>query len=187
MVCFKKGRSLKDLLVLAKLPEVNSGYKGCEGCQKARCHVCPFIKATGEFYNSEGDRTYEIRSKETLTCASKCVVYLINCKTCNMKYMGSASTEFCKRFNNYKSCHKKHVAGGMLVQASFHEHFSHSDHFGQEDWKFILIDKAVDLVSVRKKGSFWQHILDTYMPKGCLLYTSPSPRDGLLSRMPSSA
>ena len=25
------------------------------------------------------------------------------------------------------------------------------------------------------------------MRKGCLLYTSPSPRDGLLSRMPSSA
>ena len=27
----------------------------------------------------------------------------------------------------------------------------------------------------------------TGQPKGCLLYTSPSPRDGLLSRMPSSA
>ena len=26
-----------------------------------------------------------------------------------------------------------------------------------------------------------------YALKGCLLYTSPSPRDGLLSRMPSSA
>ena len=25
------------------------------------------------------------------------------------------------------------------------------------------------------------------IPSGCLLYTSPSPRDGLLSRMPSSA
>ena len=25
------------------------------------------------------------------------------------------------------------------------------------------------------------------LPNGCLLYTSPSPRDGLLSRMPSSA
>ena len=25
------------------------------------------------------------------------------------------------------------------------------------------------------------------IPKSCLLYTSPSPRDGLLSRMPSSA
>ena len=26
-----------------------------------------------------------------------------------------------------------------------------------------------------------------YLPQICLLYTSPSPRDGLLSRMPSSA
>ena len=29
--------------------------------------------------------------------------------------------------------------------------------------------------------------LGAHNPKGCLLYTSPSPRDGLLSRMPSSA
>ena len=29
-------------------------------------------------------------------------------------------------------------------------------------------------------GSFWRYNI-------CLLYTSPSPRDGLLSRMPSSA
>ena len=28
---------------------------------------------------------------------------------------------------------------------------------------------------------------DRYIPDTCLLYTSPSPRDGLLSRMPSSA
>ena len=27
----------------------------------------------------------------------------------------------------------------------------------------------------------------TFVSWGCLLYTSPSPRDGLLSRMPSSA
>ena len=31
------------------------------------------------------------------------------------------------------------------------------------------------------------HALKHYYNKGCLLYTSPSPRDGLLSRMPSSA
>ena len=28
---------------------------------------------------------------------------------------------------------------------------------------------------------------DVTFPEACLLYTSPSPRDGLLSRMPSSA
>ena len=30
-------------------------------------------------------------------------------------------------------------------------------------------------------------MIDAPIPKDCLLYTSPSPRDGLLSRMPSSA
>ena len=32
-----------------------------------------------------------------------------------------------------------------------------------------------------------QRELSTALSKACLLYTSPSPRDGLLSRMPSSA
>ena len=31
------------------------------------------------------------------------------------------------------------------------------------------------------------HVTGTSIGVGCLLYTSPSPRDGLLSRMPSSA
>mgnify|MGYP003683694983 CR=1 FL=1 len=30
-------------------------------------------------------------------------------------------------------------------------------------------------------------VMNDAMSMGCLLYTSPSPRDGLLSRMPSSA
>ena len=32
-----------------------------------------------------------------------------------------------------------------------------------------------------------KHLKDKHSYKFCLLYTSPSPRDGLLSRMPSSA
>ena len=32
-----------------------------------------------------------------------------------------------------------------------------------------------------------EHLLYALLDNPCLLYTSPSPRDGLLSRMPSSA
>ena len=32
-----------------------------------------------------------------------------------------------------------------------------------------------------------EYLITEDTPAGCLLYTSPSPRDGLLSRMPSSA
>ena len=35
---------------------------------------------------------------------------------------------------------------------------------------------------LREGGQYWYEL-----SKNCLLYTSPSPRDGLLSRMPSSA
>ena len=44
--------------------------------------------------------------------------------------------------------------------------------------------QGTDLASVASRV---QELVDQVRPKLCLLYTSPSPRDGLLSRMPSSA
>ena len=44
------------------------------------------------------------------------------------------------------------------------------------------------LFSVMEQAGFVQHPNEWWhFSYGCLLYTSPSPRDGLLSRMPSSA
>ena len=39
----------------------------------------------------------------------------------------------------------------------------------------------------RQSGQTGQAVHGVKFPNTCLLYTSPSPRDGLLSRMPSSA
>ena len=36
-------------------------------------------------------------------------------------------------------------------------------------------------------GGIGQALIKKYLQEGCLLYTSPSPRDATLSRMPSSA
>ena len=47
--------------------------------------------------------------------------------------------------------------------------------------KFVLKEE-VDVLNI--PFVIW---LDFYRAGACLLYTSPSPRDGLLSRMPSSA
>ena len=46
----------------------------------------------------------------------------------------------------------------------------------------LVRDGGVEGVVIRLAGALAEALLD-----GCLLYTSPSPRDGLLSRMPSSA
>ena len=44
---------------------------------------------------------------------------------------------------------------------------------------------ALQKIEVNKRGSVRRARI--YYFRDCLLYTSPSPRDGLLSRMPSSA
>ena len=43
----------------------------------------------------------------------------------------------------------------------------------------------IDIIRGREKGEAYLRIKDN--GRGCLLYTSPSPRDATLSRMPSSA
>ena len=52
-----------------------------------------------------------------------------------------------------------------------------------QDWAEMLL--RMYLRWAEKRG-FKTEVVD-YLPGDCLLYTSPSPRDGLLSRMPSSA
>ena len=50
---------------------------------------------------------------------------------------------------------------------------------------FVLYNKS-DTPKRPENLKKYYNVLNALV-KGCLLYTSPSPRDGLLSRMPSSA
>ena len=53
------------------------------------------------------------------------------------------------------------------------------------------LDKAIEYIGKRLTNQEYAvgvlTMLEAGIPIVCLLYTSPSPRDGLLSRMPSSA
>ena len=48
-----------------------------------------------------------------------------------------------------------------------------------------MLSKTEEILEDLKKGKMVLIVDDE--SRDCLLYTSPSPRDGLLSRMPSSA
>jgi len=111
-------------------------------------------------------RKYFIKAG-SLNCDSKNVVYLVNCKTCGIQYVGSATTPFRLRFNNYKCCYRKFSAGiSAVAQASFHAHFFQEGHKGMQDWEFVLIDQACNLPAVRRKEAFWQYTLGTFRPNG---------------------
>ena len=66
------------------------------------------------------------------------------------------------------------------------EDFEHDDDFQKKNE--VIIKMKIFLNVQRALNRFYLVIyLFKIDPTACLLYTSPSPRDGLLSRMPSSA
>jgi len=166
IVGFRRGKSLKDMLVRAKLPDSKTYEVGeSKKCGSKRCGVCEYINETQTFSDKENTKSYNIRSK-SCDCNSIGVVYLVTCKTCNIQYVGSTVTKFRFRFNNYKSCNRSFSVGNSVTQASFHHHFHQSGHNETKDWSFTLIDQADNINTLRHKESFWQHKLNTFFPNG---------------------
>ena len=65
-----------------------------------------------------------------------------------------------------------------------------SQHKAMSAWDDILvIDDQLSSEEKILKSSVRSYYQEKLLPRiiDCLLYTSPSPRDGILSRMPSSA
>jgi len=163
IVGFKRGKSLKDILVRARLPKVDKGEGKSSGCGGKRCGVCSYLKESNSFTDRNGKK---FTIKSDLNCDSKNVVYLVSCKKCSIQYVGSASTAFRYRFNNYRCCYRKHSSGSVVPQATFHAHFAQDGHRGMEDWEFTLIDQAENLPTVRRRETFWQHKLNSFSPLG---------------------
>ena len=163
---FRKGKSLKDFLVRAKVPPIEKPKGGCSPCRGKRCQVCNFVNNTDSFQVITKDKKYFINTFQNLNCNSRYVVYLIECKTCKKPYIGSTETPFRIRFNNYRSSQRNFEKGKKVIQESFHSHFTDECHCGENDWSVTLIDQAENLDDVRRKESFWQHELDTFEPRG---------------------
>ena len=164
VVGFKRGKSLQDYLVRAKVKENNQDGES-QKCKGKKCGVCSVVTETDKFSDKSGLDTYRIRGNK-INCNSTNVIYLVQCKRCNIQYVGSTSTKFRLRFNNYKSCHRKFLQGQTIPQHSFHSHFNQSDHKGMDDWSFTFIDRVEDITLLRKCEAFWQIKLDTFAPNG---------------------
>jgi len=164
IVGFKRGKSLQDMLVRARLRELQQEGESAK-CHGKRCGVCEYVVETDKFQDKNGQETFHIKTNK-IHCNSINVIYLVQCKNCNIQYVGSTSTKFRLRFNNYKACHRKFLLGKVVPQHSFHEHFNQLGHSGMEDWSFTFIDKVDDLNLLRKREAFWQLKLDSFSPNG---------------------
>ena len=88
IIGFRRVKSLKDILVRAKVPPVLKNERSCGPCKKSRCEICEHIVSTDNFKSITTQRTYFIRPPD-LKCSSKNVVYLFTCKTCSNNIQGT--------------------------------------------------------------------------------------------------
>ena len=183
MVSYRRAKSLADILVRAKVPkEQDPSDRGCRGCNgRSDCQVCQAITCDTHFTSNVTGQTFEIRGGP-YHCNSRNVVYLMQCRTCHIQYTGSTGTDdrdsdnrFRIRYNNYKTVHRVYVRrrkdgtlgkGPAVSQAALHAHFAQPDHNGIKDMSFKIIDCADNLTEIKKRESFWQHKLKTFIPNG---------------------
>ena len=140
MVSFRSARKIKDYLVRAKLYPLQRNV-GSRKCNKSRCEVCNNIESTDLFSSTVTGETYKIN--HYFNCDSKCLVYLITCRTCKLQYTGQTCDTFRKRWNNYSCCARNAERGEECKQKYLHEHFLQYDHHGfLNDAQVTLINKT---------------------------------------------
>ena len=70
-------------------------------CSDARCDTCRQGLFSTSVTSTNNGKIHSI--KQPVTCKTKNVCYLINCKKCSQQYKGETKLEFHLRMNNHKS------------------------------------------------------------------------------------
>ena len=103
--------------------------------------------------SSKNGKKHQI--KWPLTCKSKNICYLINCKHCNQQYTGEAKREFYLRLNSHTSDIKLNQKSTGMVG-----HFSEC---GLENIQPIILEKvrSTDLFIHKARKQFYIDLLET--------------------------
>ena len=168
-VAFRNAKSLKDMLVRSKLKPVSPNLeKGNFRCSfDKRCQICPLMTGQNSFKSTYNGKEFKINF--SFNCNSENVIYLFTCMICDKQYVGSTTTKFRLRFNQYKSNMTKYLKGqhgAKVKQEKLFEHFCTENHDRTlKSMKVQIIDHC-DPQDQDKREFFWEHTLDTHYPKG---------------------
>ena len=86
-------------------------------------------------------------------------VYKFHCNSCSKQYIGSNITDFCYRFNNYKSAFRKvskSVNPPNVNHVHSHQPFKLPEHNSMDDWRVTLIDRADNRKERRRRESLYE-------------------------------
>ena len=130
-------------------------------CNSRKCEFCHKRNSLDDnpyFYSNCGDVKYCINFNAT--CQTKSCIYLISCKTCDLKYVGQTKVVIRQRFN----CHRGHIRKGTEAKVML-EHFKGNHGCQITD----MIIKPIEICNPEKlneREMFWIQELNTIFPYG---------------------
>lgn len=98
-VVYRRNKNLRDILTSSRLS--HSPVTGCGPCNKPRCQVCPHMTKTKTASSTASH--FSVKLKGNFNCDSANVVYLLECNTCHLQYIGQTANAFRLRFNNHRA------------------------------------------------------------------------------------
>lgn len=164
------GNNLGNLLVHSRLRagtappgprrKHNTGISdGCYRCNHPRCRACNFILQTTAFSSTHNKRTYQIHGN--INCRTTNVIYLIQCKNCNLQYIGQTSRALADRINDHLSYIRT-----MKTNTPTGLHFNLPGH-SINDLRVVGIEQALSAsASLPILERKWQQLLQTHFPHG---------------------
>ena len=94
LVAYRRSKSLRDRLVSTKFRNGTTDNalipRGCKPCQRPKCSWCNKINETKTFKSTSNNKIFTIF--HSLDCQSSWVIYIIECNTCRLQYIGKSET-----------------------------------------------------------------------------------------------
>ena len=171
-IAYRRNKNLSDLIgskkiLDGKVVRENNSKKQlyCRPCLTRRDKICcQQVLKTSTFTSYRTGETFRIFHQ--LNC--NLLIYLLQCRICQLQYVGKSETSFNIRLNN----RRKDSKNKNPILAC--KHFQNSNHNFQRDAKFTLIEQITKSFTtteqlrllLKKRENFWILKLKTLYPDG---------------------
>ena len=170
---YRRNKSLRDLLVRAKIPtaptddETKSARSKARQCIAKKCRYCPRLAPSNQVENTTSGKIYI--TKRQVTCNSNNLIYCIKCKLCSKLYVGQTKNSIKERFK----CHFYSITHPKSSDTTVGRHFSTPDHDGIDNVSILVLDFITfpqntpsGQRSRDEKEKMWIHRLSSIAPLG---------------------
>ena len=136
ITAFRKPKSLRDVLVKARLPTRKSPPTHSlpsNPCKTKNCRYCPKLNTSGRISCTATKRSY--MAKFNVTCKSSNLIYCITCTKCKIQYVGQTKNRLMDRFQGHF-----YNIGHNRPMSEIGKHFNSAGHNGLDDVEIHIVD-----------------------------------------------